>query len=217
MVDIRIKILDPADDIGFLTLDEVKTMFNITTTESDSQLQMMIDESSAVIARLCNRVFAKETCEEQFSCTGTRRVFLSHWPVREADMQSVVLVDGTVLDASAYELEEGSGKVSYMADGGPANCEAQWPQPVTITYAGGYDLPDEAPLPLKQACILLVREARIMVSQMATSGIRMIAHKESRVMFYDPNAAFKAGSVALGPSQRAAFDALLSHYIRYEC
>src|SRR5262252_6374791 len=121
MVDIRIKILDPADDIGFLTLDEVKTMFNITTADSDAQLQMMIDESSAVIARLCNRVFAKETCEEKFSCTGTRRVFLSHWPVKEADMQSVVLVDGTVLDASAYELEEGSGKVSYMADGGPAN------------------------------------------------------------------------------------------------
>ena len=218
MVDITIKVVDEAESIDLITLDEAKTMMGITTTDSDAQLQMMIDQASATIARLCNRVFAQETCEERFRGTGSRRVFLSHWPVKEEDLTLVEAPLGTALDTDQYELEQGSGKVSFLTDAtvGPGDDPA-WPEPVRIVYTGGYLLPHDAPLPLKHACILLVREAKLQMQMMQTAGIRMIAHKESRVMLYDPNAALKAGGFALGPGQRDALDSLLSHYIRYEC
>jgi hypothetical protein len=218
MVDITIKVIDEAESIDLITLDEAKTMMGITTTDGDAQLQMMIDQASATIARLCNRVFAQETCEEKFRGIGNRRVFLSHWPVKEADLTTVEAPIGTVLTTDQYELEEGSGKVSFLTDAttGPGDDPA-WPDAVKITYAGGYLLPDDAPLPLKHACILLVREAKLQMQMMQTAGIRMIAHKESRVMFYDPNAALKAGGIALGTGQQNTLDALLGRYIRYEC
>jgi hypothetical protein len=60
MVDITIKIVDEAESIDLITLDEAKTTMGITTTDSAAQLRMMIDQASATIARLCNRVFAQE-------------------------------------------------------------------------------------------------------------------------------------------------------------
>jgi hypothetical protein len=218
MVDIRIKVIDEAESTDLITLAECKTMMGITATDSDAQLQLMIDMASATVARLCNRVFAQETCEERFRGIGSRRVFLSHWPVKEADLTTVEAPFGTVLDSTQYELEQGSGKVSFLTDAttGPGDDPA-WPEAVRITYTGGYLLPDDAPLPLKQACVLLVREAKIQMSVLQIAGIRMIAHKESRVMFYDPNAALKAGGIALGTGQQNTLDALLGRYIRYEC
>ena len=44
-----------------------------------------------MIARLCNRIFAKETLIETWRDLGdgVRRLYLTHWPVKEADIVGV--------------------------------------------------------------------------------------------------------------------------------
>jgi hypothetical protein len=206
MADRTIKVITPATSGDFLTLDEAKTMLGITTDtpEEDAQLQMMISTCSATIMRICNRIFAREEIRESWRELASNRVFLSHWPVKEADIESVT--DGTSAASSGWELEEGSGKLS--------NYNGWSPQPITVTYWGGYDLPDEAPLPLKQATIILIRDERILMRQALVAGIRQISHKEARVSFFDPNAVLlKTGG--LTQSQQSLYY-LLYHYIHFE-
>jgi hypothetical protein len=87
---------------------------------------------------------------------------------------------------------------------------------VRITYWGGFELPDEAPLPLKQATLLLIVHQRSQATRESIEGIRMIAHKESRVMFFDPSQQQKAsGGATASPSGVPAVDALLRSYTKF--
>jgi hypothetical protein len=207
MADRTEKILTPAQNFDFLTLDEAKTMLGISTSTptDDEQLQMMISTESAVIARICNRTFAYEEVEESWRDLASRRVFLSHWPVNEADIESVT-VNGSALDSTGWDLEPASGKLS--------NYNGWSGEPITVNYWGGYVLPDDAPLPLKQATIALVREQRILMRQAQVAGIRQLSHKEARVTFFDPNELLmKTGTSA--QAQQQIYN-LLYHYIRIE-
>src|SRR5215831_18592722 len=109
MADRTIKILTPATEVGFLSLAEARLLFGASTTVSDASLQFMIDINSASIMRLCNRIMAYEEVKETWRDIGDRRVFLSHWPVKEADVESVY-AGGSLVDPADYELEEDSGK-----------------------------------------------------------------------------------------------------------
>jgi hypothetical protein len=88
-------------------------------------------------------------------------------------------------------------------------------QPI-VNYSGGYHLPDEAPPALKQAAIMLMREAYY-ASVRGDATVRMIGHKESRIIYFDPNllARSTGGSGHGTPAQRAAAD-ILSSFTRYE-
>jgi len=207
MADRTIKILTPATNFALLTLEELKTLLgmNPADTSNDAQLQQMIDWYSATVSQIANRVFAKEKVRETWRDINDRRLFLSHWPVKEADIESVETPAGT--ENVAYELEEASGKVSLF--GGRA-------EPIVVTYTGGFNLPDEAPDDLKAAASVLVRAGRTAAQRDAISGIRSISHKGSRVMFFDPNA--QGGGSAGGTTEGAikAVHALLYHYSRLE-
>jgi hypothetical protein len=213
MADVTVNVIEaaegyPAEDMSFLSVTEAKKLLGIDPDDdvNDEQLKMQIALSSAVIMRVCNRMFARETVAESWRDLGSRRVFLTHWPVKEDDIERVQS-GTTVLDADQYELEERSGKLSNF--GG-------WIEPVRITYSGGFNLPEEAPLPLKHAALLLVRQARLEGSREAIEGIRMIAHKESRVMFFDPNSTTKTtATVGTLGTGIVAVDQLLYHYMRF--
>jgi len=212
MADVIIKVLEPADSFALLKLSELKTMLGITDTTSDAQLQQLIDWNSAYVSQIANRVFAREKVRETWRHLQDRRVFLSHWPVLEEDIESVESPRGTLLPGTDYELEEGSGKLSLFG----ARTE-----PIVVTYTGGFDLPDEAPNDLKSAAAILVRKGRTEAQQEATAGIRMISHKDSRVMFFDPNTASRSGGgsgSSTGTSSEAirTVHALLYHYSRLE-
>jgi hypothetical protein len=226
MADRTIKVITPATNFDFLTLDEAKQLLGLLTadTSHDEQITMMISIFSQTIAEYCHRVFARETVIETWREEFNGRLFLSHWPVKEADIQVVsagsawtngTVVPPVVLDASQYELEEASGKLSFIANPGGTQ-SMSWDWPTVVTYTGGYDLPAEAPLPLKQATTLLIMEARMRLQQAQVAGIRSISHKESRIMFFDPNMLLakilSAHTVGLNP----AVDALLKRYIRVE-
>jgi hypothetical protein len=218
MADVTVKVITPAINFDLLTLDEAKLMLGIATTDTsqDAQLALQISGWSVYAAEVCNRTFAREKVIETWREVGDGRVFLTHWPVKEADIESVVAPGGTPLIAGEYELEEASGKLSHIANpGGPVS--TLWGAPAVIKYTGGYLLPDEAPLPLKQACAMLIREERSRHQQSSVAGLRMIAHKEKRVMFYDPNAAAakQSSSGAAGSPAMQAINALLKQYTRF--
>jgi hypothetical protein len=216
MVDIITKILTPATNFDLTTLAEMKIMLGIATTDtaSDAQIQVWITQYSDFIATRCNRVFAKEEVMETWRADpshASNRIYLSHWPVKEADVASVECPRGTFLNFSNgdWELEEKSGKLEVV--------NYSLSDPVVVTYTGGYTLPAEAPPALEAAVELMIRAARAQAVAAAVAGIRSLSHKESRVMFFDPAAVF--GKLAGGGPVAAAYntiDGLLQHYRRYE-
>ena len=195
MADITVEVLEPAEGypaetMSFLSLEEAKLLLGLHTddTANDEQLKFQIAIASSTIMTACNRMFARQKVAESWRELGSRRLFLTHWPVKRDDIESVLSGNQT-LGPGAYELEERSGKLSNFA--GSA-------EPVVVTYSGGFELPEGAELPLKQATELLVRLARHQATAESIAGIRMIGHKESRVMFFDPNAVKPAPAVGGG-------------------
>jgi len=125
MADRTITVLTPAVESDLLTLQEAKQLMglSLTDTSDDAQLQLFIDLNSATVARLCNRIFARQEIREEWRDLGCQlswpgyyypdyvpyysgtalsndahRLFLSQWPVQPGDVESP---QGTVLDPSA--------------------------------------------------------------------------------------------------------------------
>jgi len=235
MADRTIAVLTPAVDTDLLTLQEAKQLMGLSLadTSDDAQLQLFIDINSEMVARYCNRTFAREEVREEwrglgcqlswpgyyypdyvplYSGTAARsdasRLFLSHWPVAPGDVEGVESPQGTLLDPSAYEVEPQSGKLSCLA--------GSFVEPVVVTYWGGYDLPDGCPLPLKQACNQLNVQSRLLAQLGTVAGIRMLSHKEARVAFHDPLKIIEAAMGGKGSPMSMTVMNILSRYMRLE-
>jgi hypothetical protein len=93
---------------------------------------------------------------------------------------------------------------------------AAFTEQTVIDYSGGFNLPTESPPALKQAAIMLIREAYY-ASVRGDATVRMIGHKESRIIYFDPNVLARASAGGSGgtPAQRAVND-LLTSFTRYE-
>jgi hypothetical protein len=204
MADVTVNVITPATEFDLLTLAELKTAINAPTgtTASDAQWQWLIDVNSQTVSELCNRVFAKEEVEESWRDIVNRRVFLTHYPVKAADIQSVT-TNG--IDNIDYELEEASGKLSLFSNQA---------EPIVVHYTGGFVLPDQAPLPLKQATVLLAASWKAQLAMIQVTGVRMIAHKEARVMFHTPTN-IAPGAGGMHPGIPPAVDSILSQYTRF--
>lgn len=213
MADLTVKVLTPATNFDFLTLEEAKLWLRIpdTDTSQDAQLQMMISVNSAIIAEMCNRTFAREKVTETWREVENGRVFLTHFPVKEDDVESVY-PGGTLYPTGGYELEEASGKLSNVSGYGPVS--VQWPQAIVVTYTGGFNLPDEAPLPLKHATWMLMLEDRMRSLTAQFGGIRQLSHKEARVAFFNPNEVLMK-SLGAGSATMQTINVLLSHYTKF--
>ncbi len=219
MSDVDIDIITEAVTHDLISLDDLKIMLDIPSsdTSSDEQLQMLIEQNSAAIARQCNRIFGKEDVVEYWDCVGpvccpdgAARLWLSHYPVES--ITSVETPAGTLLDPSSYRLERLTGKLTIPG---------AWGVPIIVTYSGGYDLPDEAPVELRGVVSNLIRSSRTEAAAASTggSGIRMLAHKESRVIYFSPKDMAGGGSTGTStaaPSGTAQFNKdMLSKFTRY--
>src|SRR6516165_4728344 len=155
MADPIQNVLTPATSFDLVTLPEAKILVGLSAndTSDDQLMQLLIQIASAQVSRMCNRTFAKERVREEWRnlSTGTW-IFPYHFPIKQADLESVESPVGTVLDPSTYELEEYSGKICYYAG---------FTEPVGITYTGGYSLPSEAPPALKNAAALLIWQQKL--------------------------------------------------------
>lgn len=212
MADVTVIAIEPATSFDFLTLQEAKILLGIapSDTSQDAQLALLISIYSASVAEMCNRTFAREKVQETWREIDGGRVFLTHWPVKLEDIESVTAAGGGYTN-DQYELEPASGKLSSVLLYSAAS--TAWPQSVDVTYTGGFDLPTEAPLPLKQATAILIREERMRNQQAQVAGIRQVSHKESRVSFFDPNLLLAKTIGAKSPGMQAA-ESLLRQYLR---
>jgi hypothetical protein len=211
MADVTLHVPEPATVFDLVTLEEAKIGLGLSLTTVDPtldrQLEFLISMQSAVVAGMCATVFARERVIESWRETQTdklgQRLFLTHWPVDDADIE-MVTSNGTTLTSGQWELEERSGKLSNYNG---------WSEPAIVTYTGGYDLPDDAPMALKQATISLVRDQRRQILLGNLEGIRSIGHKGARVQFYDPTKLMAAGIG--GSAAEKAARSLLQPFIRY--
>jgi hypothetical protein len=218
---LMVNVITPAapDKIGLISLEDCKVLLDIPTgdTSKDAQLQMLIDQNSIALANMANReTWAKEKVTETWECVGpvccpdgSSRIWLTRAPVKKSDIESIESPVGTPVDPAAYTVEERTGQLKF-----PGGISGQ----LVITYTGGYVLPDEAPLDLQMLAGMAVRTYRTEAAAASTSGagIRMLAHKESRIMYFSPKdmaGGGSTGSTGATPSQRATAD-ILAKYTR---
>jgi hypothetical protein len=205
MADVTVDVITPATSFALLTVAELKTALGLTTTTqaADDQWTWLIEANSATVSELCNRTFAKEKVEETWrDVQNQQRIYLTHYPVRSTDIESVTSNGADRID---YELEESSGKLQIFTN---------FAEDIVVTYTGGFLLPDEAPLPLKQAAVLLSATWKAQLAMVNVTGVRMIAHKEARVMFHTPTVASSPGGTH-GMGVPPSVEAILNSYTRY--
>jgi hypothetical protein len=207
-----IDVIAPATSQSLVDVPEAKLALNLSRSTDpvvEDQIEMFIDWSSSEIAAIAGRVFGEETVTETFHVISEQFpdcIYLNRWPV--ANIASIT-DDLNALQAGGYQLEKRTGKITRIDGIGFGG-------PVTVTYTGGYKLPKDAPSALKQATLLMTREAYNAAIR-GDSTIRMIGHKEARVIYFDPNARANVsggGGTAGSPAKRAAAD-LVRHFMRF--
>jgi hypothetical protein len=219
-MDPNVKVLEAADSYALISVPAAKVMAGISVddTSLDAQIKMLIDQNSAIVANKCERTFAREKVVETWFAappvgfaSGMARVYLTHAPVRSVDIVSVETA-GTVLDPADYTLEERTGKLTFPSATGE----------LVVTYTGGYALPSEAPLDLQYYVGLSIRQYRTAEQQagVAGSGVRMVAHRETRIMYHSPKdlaastSTASTTTVSAGSTSERALDALIQRYKR---
>lgn len=200
-------VVTPATNLSLVSLYEAKIALgfaNSTDTALDEQLEMFIEWSSAEIAALCNRTFARETVIETFSALGAHnRIYLSRYPIKTI---TAVDEDGDALATPAdYTIDLNNGLIT--------RADTAWSTPVSFSYTGGYELPNAAPKALRQAALLMTREAYFAASR-GDASIRQISHKDSRVTYFDPNAKSASSGSDSSPARKAV-GTLLQHFTRF--
>ncbi|EHM01418.1 hypothetical protein HMPREF9946_02157 [Acetobacteraceae bacterium AT-5844] len=150
-------VIEPAASFDLTTLDDVKAELGITGTAEDAQLQKRISRASDLIARYCDRVFARERVRETFvigRCSRPLRLD------RKPAQILIVSVDDAPLEDGQWALDDAGGVVR-LSGGVPG---PWWGTTVAVEYYGGYvlpgaeDVPDAPKMPaaLEQACVTLV-------------------------------------------------------------
>ena len=190
-----ITVLGPTDPVYDLTtVAAVNLQLGITgNTADDALMADKIELTSKMIGELCNRTFALLQVSENFRVRWGEPVHAL--PLRQYPVTQLISVThaGNDLfpDPAQYELDYEAGLL-YL------KCW-RWCGEVTVEYIGGYDLPDEAPILLSQACIETLRAQRFMSTRDPT--IRSTTHGDTSVTFGDAYGRFQgAGTTILPPN-----------------
>ncbi len=171
------EILEEATDSAgpdLISLDDLKLALGITDDTEDAVLQAAITFQSRIIAEYCDRRFGRAEALETFTLDrgevlATRNALtLSLYPVVE-----ILEVSSVGITGSDYELDPVTGRLWF-----DAWCSGA----VSVSYSGGYDLPEEAPARLQRAVILAVNEGR--TSGTRDPSIREVQHGDTRISYF---------------------------------
>jgi hypothetical protein len=168
-------IAEDSDSAGpdLISLDDLKLALGITGTAEDEQLQAMITFQSRIIAEYCDRRFGLAEAMETFTfdrgevMPARQALTLSLYPV--AEISEVSTLGAT---AAGYEFDPATGRL--WSDG--------WCGTVSVTYSGGYDLPEQAPARLQKAVIEAVYEGRTIGNR--DPSIREVQHGDTRISYF---------------------------------
>jgi hypothetical protein len=171
-----LEILDESTDSAgpdLISLDDLKLALGITGSADDAALQAQITFQSRIIAEYCDRRFGRAEAVEIFTfdraedMPARQALTLSLYPVVE-----VIELAGTT---DGYEFDPVTGRLWT---------EGCWAGVVSVTYSGGYDLPEEAPARLQKAVIEAVNETRTTGAR--DPGVREVQHGDTRVSYFTP-------------------------------
>jgi len=178
-----------------ITLADLKLALGITDTSEDTELQAAITFQSQIITDYCNRRFGLAQALETFTFdrgenVRTREALtLSLYPVTSV---TDVSISGT--STTDYSFDPPSGRLwlpytyEYWQSG------YYWygygPNPIAVTYSGGYTLPAQSPARLQRAVIEAINQGR--QSGNRDPSIREVQHGDTRITYVSPS--FAAGS-----------------------
>lgn len=118
------------------------------TADQTSQMETVIAQVSSLIDGFLDRRLAEADVTDHFRRPGGDTLRLSRWPIAEI-LQ--VIEDGTELVPDAYELDEVNGQLWRLVNGDRAcwsGCGT-----TTVSYVGGYILPDSLPADIQRAAV----------------------------------------------------------------
>jgi Phage gp6-like head-tail connector protein len=169
-----LEIIDESTDSAgpdLISLDDLKLALGITDSSEDEALQAAITFQSRIIAEYCDRRFGRAEALETFRFDSNeimparQALTLSLYPVLE-----VIELAGTT---DGYDFDPASGRIWTQGN---------FTDVVSVTYSGGYDLPEEAPARLAKAVIEAVFETRAMGGR--DPSIRSIAHGDTNISYF---------------------------------
>jgi len=187
-------IVDYEDVTGtetdLISLDDLKLALGITDNTQDEELAADIDRYSKLVTEYFGRRFAFGYAIETFRYDPLEQsrpaaaLTLSLYPVSEV---TAIVLNNSPLTEDAYTIDPVKGFVR-LADGG------KWSGVVEVIYAGGYDLPDDAPAYLSAAIIESIRLQQ-MADDRGDTTVSSVVHGETRVSYFQSgDAAAKSGS-----------------------
>ena len=168
---------DPAS-VDLISLNDLKLALGITDNSEDATLQAMITFQSRLIADYCDRRFAYGEALETFVFDQGEnwriRQPLTLWLYPVVDVFDISSAGATL--TADYRFDRKSGRV--WTDGG-------WGAgTVAVTYAGGYNLPTEAPAMLQRAENDAVNDGRVAAtSSTRDPAIREVQHGDTRISY----------------------------------
>jgi len=156
-----LKVLVAAPTHDLTTLENVYEELGITDDTHDNRMARWISATSAAIEKWCNRVFALEQVVETWRATDGWTVHDTYYPdALHLARRPIVQIDSVVEDLSEplttddYEFDAENGQLWRLSGG----IRRDWClSRVTVTYSGGYDVPEHTPFDLEQACLMLLK------------------------------------------------------------
>lgn len=118
------------------------------TDAQTAQMETMIVQASGLIDRFLDRVLAEEDVTDYFQRPDSDTLRLSRFPVAEI---LGVIEDGTELTPDDWELDDATGQL-WRLSAGDRSC---WSGSgtTTVSYIGGYELPDDLPADIQRAAV----------------------------------------------------------------
>ncbi len=181
------------------TLGDVKADLGITGVSEDAVLTRYVTESSAQLARACDRVFAQETVSEQFRLDEPKRVLILKR--RPAAVVSINEDDDLALGISDWEMDGNAGLLYRLRD----DQRLVWTAlKIVVVYQAGYALPSAGPKDLQKAARTLAK------AQWLAKGRDPLVRSESVPGVYE--VAYWVGALPGGAAWPAEIESAIATY-----
>ena len=118
------------------------------TDEQTAKMETAILQTSGLVDRFLDRVLAEEDVTDHFRQPRGEVLRLSRYPVVEI---LEVVESGTALTTDDWELDEVTGQLWRLSSG--EYCWWSDSGTITVSYVGGYGLPDDLPADIQRAAI----------------------------------------------------------------
>lgn len=189
-----IEVTDPGS-YDLISLEDLELELGLPSdTDDDEQLQARITRTSLMIAEACDRVFRFSEAIETFVFDAghvtmpNQPLSLKLYPIEAVDY---VTQDGVAVDEANIVVDFEKGRL-WLAN-------ATLSGTIVVRYHGGYVLPDDAPAGLQMACIEMVRERNLLVTEGGGGAVQSTVHGDTRVTYFQPTSA-TASSRVISPA-----------------